>query len=91
MGKSVLIPIPLVKQIIDLLGYWDIAKYDRVIRDDYGDVMHALNVKLQKLELRDAYSGIVNAESEDSRNDARIKYLWKRARLYDSTADDYTF
>jgi len=90
MGKNVLIPIPLVKQIIELLGYWDISKYDQAIRDYYGDILLSLNVKLQKLELRDAYSKIIVADNEDSRNDARISYLWQRARLKDMSADDFT-
>jgi hypothetical protein len=42
--KSVLIPIPLVRQIIELLGYWDISKYDHVIRDDYREALLLLNI-----------------------------------------------
>ena len=84
MEKSVLIPVPLVKRIIELLGYWDISKYDRAIRDDYGDIVQSLDAKMRKLELRDAYAKIISAGNEDSRNDARIEYLWQKARLYDS-------
>ena len=90
MGKNVLIPIPLVKRIIELLGYWDISSYDRAIRDDYGDVLLSLNVKLQKLELRDAYAKIIVADNVDSRFDARIGYLWQKSRLKDMSADDFT-
>jgi hypothetical protein len=88
---NVLIPIPLVKQIIELLGYWDTSKYDRAICDDYRDVMQALNVKLQKLELRDAYSKIINAKNDDSRHDARMEYLWQKSRLDDWVNDGFIF
>jgi len=89
MGKSVMIPIALVKRIIELLGYWDTSKCDRFIRDERCEILHALDVKLQKLDLRDAYSKIVAADSEDGRHDARISYLWQKTRISDLTADDY--
>ena len=88
MSKNVLIPVSLVKQIIELLGYWDISKYDRVICEDYGDILQSLNIKLQKLELRDAYAKIITAGNQDDRHDARIEYLWQKARLNDASADD---
>jgi len=91
MGKNVLIPIPLVKQLIELLGYWDISKYDRIIRDDYDDILLSLNLKLQKLELRDAYAKIITADNEDSRNDARINYLWHKNHLHDLATDGCIF
>lgn len=87
MEKNVLIPIPLVKQIIELLGCWDISKYDRAIRDDYDNVRKSLDIKMRKLEIRDAYSRIIAAKTEDSRNDARISYLWQKAQLNDMSAD----
>jgi hypothetical protein len=89
--KSVLIPVPLVKQIIELLDYWDISKYDRAIRDDRRDVLQELNVKLHKLELRDAYSKMVNADNEDRRHDARMEYLWLKNRLNDLINDECIF
>jgi len=83
MGKSVLIPVPLVKRIVELLGYWNVSNYDCVIRDERRAILHALDVKMQKLDLRDAYAKIVTADSEDNRDDARIDYLWEKARLGD--------
>ena len=91
MGKSVLIPISLVKQIIELLGHWDISGYDRTVRDDYGDILNSLNVKLQKLELRDAYAKIIAADNQDDRHDARINYLWHKSRLNDLLVDGCIF
>jgi hypothetical protein len=90
-GKNVLIPIPLVRQIIDLLAYWDISKYDRAIRHDYGGILLALNIKMQKLELRDAYAKMINAKNEGSRHDARIEYLWHKSRLDDLVNDGCIF
>ena len=89
MGKSILIPIPLAKRIIELLGYWDTSKYDRFIHDERREILHAIDTKLQKLDLRDAYAKIIVADSEDDRHDARISYLWHKARINDLSADDY--
>ena len=90
-AKSVLIPVSLVKQIIELLGYWDISKYDGAIRDDRWYVLQTLNVKLQKLELRDAYSKMVSAGDEVRRHDARMEYLWHKSRLDDLINDGCIF
>jgi len=90
-GKNVLIPTSLVKQIIDLLGYWDTANYDRAICDDYNDILLALNVKMEKLELRDAYSKIISANNEDRRHNARMDYLVQKSRLNDLMADGCIF
>ena len=90
-GTNVLIPIPLVKQVIDLLGYWDISKYDYSIRDDYWEILKSLNIKMQKLELRDAYAKMINAENEDRRHDARIEYLRLKTRLNDLMTDGCIF
>ena len=81
MGKNVLIPITFVKQIIELLEYWDISKYDLSIRIEHDNILRSLHVKLRKLELRDAYAKIIAARDEDSRDDARIEYLKQKARL----------
>ena len=89
--KSVLIPIPLVKQIIDLFGCWDNSMYDRAVRDDCRDVVRSLYVKMQKLELRVAYSKIVAADTEDRRHDARLEYLWQKSRLDDLINDGRIF
>jgi len=89
MQENVLLPIPLVKHIVELLGYWDVYKCDRAVIDDYCDVLRDLNVKLQKTELRDAYSRMIAADSEDSRHDARIDYLWHKTRLNDIVTDGF--
>ena len=87
MSKSVMIPIPTLNQIIELLGYWDVSTYDQTIRDDYDDVLRALNFKLEKLDLRNAYTKIIVADNEDARDDARINYL-KRKRLINALYSD---
>ena len=91
MGKNVLIPIPLVKQIIELLEYWDVTDYDRVIRDGYRDILRELNLKMQKLEVHNAYTKIIAARNEDEIHDARMAYLWQKARLNDIAADGCIF
>jgi len=90
-AKNVLIPIALVMQIIDLLDHWDTSRYDRPIRDDHRDILLSLNIKLQILELRDAYAKMINAKDEDRRHDARIEYLWHKNRLNDWMTDGCIF
>jgi hypothetical protein len=89
MGKNVLIPLGLLGQIVELLSYWDVSQYDRVIRDDYNDVLRELNVKMKKLELRDAYTSIIRAKDEDARLSARIEYLWQRSQIANEYIRDY--
>jgi len=89
MGKNVLIPLALLGQIVELLGYWDISGYDRVIRDDYHDVLRDLNMKMKKLELREAYTGIIRADDEDARHLARIEYLRQRSQINDAYLSDH--
>jgi hypothetical protein len=83
MSKNVLIPISLLDKIITLLDYWDVSGYDYVIRYDYVDVLNQLIWKMQKIELRDAYSKILDADNQDDRDDARIEYLRKKRMLRD--------
>jgi hypothetical protein len=89
MEKNVLIPIPLVKRIVELLGYWDVSMHDCAIRDECSEIMQALDLKMRKLELRDAYSKMINAGNENSRHEARINYLWLKSRLNDISASDH--
>jgi hypothetical protein len=86
MQQNVTIPLSLLKSIIALLEYWDISLFDLAIRDDYSNVLSALNMKLHKLELRDAYAKIVKAPNEDARHAARIEYL-RLKNLLDDIAD----
>jgi len=81
MGKNIMIPHNLAVRIIELLGYWDISRYDRVIHDEYCDILRELNVKMKKLELRVAYTGIIKAKDEDTRHSARIEYLWQKNQI----------
>ena len=83
MGKNILIPMTLLTELIELLEYWDVSRYDRVIQDDYRNILTALKVKVQKLELRVAYANIINAKSTDARDWARIEYLRLRNQLGD--------
>ena len=91
MEKSVLIPIPFIRQIIELLEYWDITDYDRAVRDGYWDILQGLNVKLQKLEVRGAYAKIIAARGDDEIHNARMEYLWQKKRLNDIAADGCIF
>ena len=76
-----MIPQTLLVRIIELLGYWDTSGYDRAVCDDYDRILLELNTKIQKLELREAYTRIIQAKDEDARHLARIEYLWLRGLI----------
>jgi hypothetical protein len=78
MANNILIPFALLKRINDLLDFWDIAKYDQAVKDDYYAVKRELDAKLLKIELRAAYSKILRAKDEDARHSARMEYLWQK-------------
>ena len=81
MTKNVLIPLALMERISQLLMYWDVSKYDRAIQDEHYCIMRELDVKMQKLQLRETYSKIVRAKDEDARFTARMEYLWQRNQI----------
>jgi len=87
MNKNILIPLSLFEKIIGLLEHWDVSDYDYFIRYDYHDVLEELVWKKQKIELRDAYVKIIDADNQDAKDDARIEYLRKKRAL----KDDMTF
>jgi hypothetical protein len=57
-----------------------------VIRDELYNVTQALNIKKRKLDLRDIYAKVIQAQNNDTRDDARIRYLQERSWLRD---DEY--
>lgn len=81
MSSNVLIPMDILKKTVELLRYWDISKFDRVIQDDYHDIMFVMTTKMKKIELRAAYSKVVKAKNEDARHSARMEYLWQRNQI----------
>ena len=81
MDKNVTIPLPLLKNLIDLLEYWDTSLLDRAVRDDYWDALWALKMKQLKLDIHNAYSLMVNAPNEDARYLARMEYLCLKNHL----------
>jgi len=81
MAKNVLIPLTLLERITELLGYWDISKYDRVVREDYEGILRQLNAKMLKLELRETYTKIIQSKDENARHSARMDYLWQKNHI----------
>lgn len=81
MDKNVTIPLPLLKNLITLLEYWDTSLLDRALREDYWDALWALKTKQLKLDLHDAYTLVVKAPNEDARHMARIEYLRLKNQL----------
>jgi predicted nucleotidyltransferase len=90
MGKNVMIPLTLLEQTIVLLEHWDVSGCELYVRCDYHNILDSLIWKKQKLELRDAYSKIVQADSQEARDEARIRYLQQK-RLLDLAFEDEPF
>ena len=82
MKQNVMIPLSLLDRIIELLDVLEPPEYHE-IRYEYGDILWALKVKKQKIELRDAYAKIISADDTDLRDDARIEYLRQKRVLSD--------
>jgi len=80
-AKNVMIPIALMNHILDLLFYWDLSSYDESIKADHEYVTMFLLEKRTKLNLRETYSRMVNAKSEEERHLARMGYLQLRLSL----------
>ncbi|MDR1158504.1 MAG: hypothetical protein LBK75_09440 [Oscillospiraceae bacterium] len=81
MSQNVMIPLKFVDTMIELLGHWDISKHPPVIRYNYDDVLCALKMKKWKCELHDAYSKIIQAYDQQTRDEARIYYLRLKNRF----------
>jgi hypothetical protein len=76
--KNIIIPFDLLLNTLKLLCYFDASSYDSSIQHEYYDVVRAISNKLQKMELRRAYSNIISAKDEEDRLFAQMNYLNKR-------------
>ena len=74
MNKNIMISEYLFLCIFELLTAFD-AIVPPNIRREYEHILWDLNLKKHKMNLRDAYSKIINAKNDDDRNFARFEYL----------------
>ena len=81
-SKNVKIPLALFERIINLMLCWDIDGYEEFIQDDFFEVIQLLLKKRQTLELRYDFAKIVNAPDDDSRDNARMRYLQRKREIY---------
>ena len=81
-SKNIKVPLALFERIIELLHYWDLDGYEEFIQDDFHEVMLALQTKKQSLGLRKDYAKILNAPDEDSRDQARMRYLQRKREIF---------
>jgi len=44
---------------------------------------------MKKLELREAYTGIIRAKDEEARHSARIEYLWQKYQIAKVYSGDF--
>jgi hypothetical protein len=81
MGKNVMIPLALLERVIELLDGLDADRYGYNFSCEHEDVLRELKMKMQRLELRNAYGRIIFAEDEKARAGARIQYQRQRRLL----------
>ena len=86
MGKNVMIPLSLLDAAIEFLEELDLSEYHE-LRYEYCQILWALTVKKQKLELRDAYAKIISTYDDDTRDEARMRYLEKKRFIEDLDED----
>lgn len=86
MNQNIKLSFDLLTAIVRVLLRIDTCGFDEAFRIDYDIVLLGLQKKLSALELRDAYSKIIYAADEDSRSNARIRYLQKKLS---TRAEDY--
>jgi hypothetical protein len=86
MDKNVMIPRSTLERIIVLFESSNYSKHPNCY--DYFAMIRELKVKMQKIELRDAYSKIMSAKNEDARHDARIEYIRLKRQLGNVDIDD---
>ena len=91
MGKKVMLPLSLLEQIIVLLERWDVSDYCYKTRWDYGSILWELKVKIQKLELREAYTKMIQADDPDAKHAACMEYFQKRSQLGNVDVRDMVF
>jgi len=89
MEKNVMIPLQTFERIILFLECVDLSRHPNCY--DFYTVLWELKVKMQKIELRDAYTKIVQAKDDDARHEARIEYLRQRNQVGIVEIDDIPF
>jgi hypothetical protein len=87
VSKNILIPLSLLMRVIELFDCLDASRYTDDFRYEFANVLWELKVKIQKLELREAYARIIHAKDEDAKHNARMEYLWQKSHLGDVDVD----
>ena len=82
--KNIKIPELLLRQAIDVMERFDISEYGLEFQHDFDTVLFTFLKKQQSMELREAYSQIINAEDDDARHVARMRYLKGKRDIVDS-------
>jgi len=78
MNDNVKIPLSLFKQVIYVLQNINVYCYDDIFQSEFSAVIDALNMKKDALELHEAYADIIHAKDEDTRHQARMRYLHQK-------------
>jgi len=89
MEKNIMIPRYILERMIVFLECVDLSKHPNCY--DFYPVLWELKVKMQKIELREAYTKMVQAKDYDARHVARIEYLRQRSQIGNVEIDDIPF
>ena len=79
MGTNVQIPLSLFMQTLDFFFELDAYELEQRVRTLYDDVYSAFIKKHMKINLRNSYAKIINAENENERKQAIGNYLIDRS------------
>jgi hypothetical protein len=80
LDKNIVLPLSLLCRVIDLLACLDPPDCHE-LRRDYCDVLWALRVKKQKVELGGSYAKIISAANPGPMGPARASYLRNKRQL----------
>lgn len=82
-SKNVQISVELFNMVLNVMEYIDISNYAADFQDIFNSVLEDLQEKKNKMELREDYQRLINANksgNEDKQHEARIKYLQNRQK-----------
>jgi len=79
VNRNVMIPRSTLEKIIEIFESLDFSRFAN--GEDYFPVVFELKVKMQRLDLREAYARMIGAADEGARHEARIEYLRLKSQL----------
>jgi len=83
MSKNAKISLSLLERTVELFDALDVSGYGYNFCCEYDHVIRKLKLKMQKLELRNAYARTIAPEGGEARCRTCIQYIQQRSHLGD--------